>query len=419
MIYTFINIIVHHFQSAGFKRRLHAIYLPAFKVGISYLYRIAHARLERYTRKIEAGVIIEDTEQAIPDGAGAPDLGSVQYLTFEEAYAEMQKYLISHEPQVFGQCCAHTMKNLHRFAMKTITGKAPQLCEADVYLDRETRQWGNDAGMYPDTTITRIVEKGIAVDGIVPTITTTEGLALTREAFPDAKIQPFRLKALKGKTNILCKYDADIFYTTLAQNYWSKGTRAHQVSIDSMGGWWSGDVPTAGGVNYGGGHSIVVVNIPFKWGNDRAVFAIDSSYLAGGVWRVGAGIRIFTETAWRSYGRELRLIDYIPEIEAVMSSKATPQKITLGAKIGDTGAHVETIQRALMSLGYSIPALKSGQAKYGNYGGQTQTAVLTFTRKQAVLIAKYDATLTPAKLEALAGKEVNMAMVQAMNYLLG
>jgi len=419
-----INILLHHLRSEGFKRRLHAIYLPALKVGITYLYRLGHAYAERYVQRVERGVIFEETPvQPVADGAAAslpvppPPVGT--FMTYEEAYAILQKYFFNHEPQVFGQCAAHSAKNLHRFAMKAITGNAAQLSEADVYIDRETRQWGNDAGMYVDTMLTRVAGKGISLDSLVPTITTQEGLGYTREQYPDAKLQPFRIAVIASHETISCTYDAEKFYNTLANDYIARGVRLNQLSISSLGGWWSGDVAQAGGVDYKGGHSATVFNIPFMWGTERAVFVVDSSYLRGGVWRAGEGIRILPESAWRSYGREVRLIKYKPEIEELLAKKVKAPRIVSGAKIGETGPHVEAIQRALIQLRYSIPALSAGRTAFGNYGGQTQAAVKQFSLRNATLIAKYDSTMSVERLNQLAGKEVNAAMVAALNYLLG
>ncbi len=46
--------------------------------------------------------------------------------------------------------------------------------------------------------------------------------------------------------------------------------------------------------------------------------------------------------------------------------------------LGSTGDEVTCLQRALLGAGYSIPALSSGAASYGYFGGQTKTAVIAW-----------------------------------------
>ncbi len=57
---------------------------------------------------------------------------------------------------------------------------------------------------------------------------------------------------------------------------------------------------------------------------------------------------------------------------------------TMDLHMGSSGSDVTCLQKALMAAGYQIPALSSGAASYGYFGGQTQTAVIAWQKAVGV-----------------------------------
>lgn len=413
------DFIYRHFQSEGFQRRLRNWYLPAAKVVLAWAYKRAHAALERYTyeKEYKANRAIEPDMPSASPMPIAPTAAAV--LSYDQAVEIMRKYLINHDPQYFGTCVANTMKNAVRFASKIAFGKDFDLSEGDVYIDRETLAMGLDQGMYPDSTIPRVAEKGIAIRGMVPTATTLDELTrTTRKEYPDASLAPYRIKILTGGSIISAPADFEALWGYITTTYAKSGIRPFQATIWSYSGWWGSDVPQATGQVLGS-HSIVGVALPFMYGTKRAFFVIDSAFLTAGVWLVGKGVRIVTEDVWRVLGHQTRKLAFCEAVEAKLTQNTTPTLSVSGtAKRGDSGATVESIQRAMIALGYDIPSVSSGQSAYGYYGQQTANAVKAWQVASWRNFYALDSQWTEASLAALAGNSFGTLSVQVVNKLL-
>lgn len=379
--------ILRHLQSAGFQRRLKNIYIPLAKQGLTFVYRYFHGKLEQnqFAQEYQTDKVIEGEDDEVLSTDSYSATGNI--LTEEDAIELFKKnYVLNHEPQKYGTCVAHTMKNIHRFAIKTIFGDESNFSEHDVYIDRYTRTKGLDMGMSPSKTFKRMAEKGIAVRGVVPTATSKSDLQTTREDYPDDKLAPFRVKMIKKNTYLQTTRDFEPLWNYLVQTYNTHGVRPFQFSITSRQGWWGKDVPTATGKTYGG-HSVMGLTIPFMHGNKRAFLAIDSSYRRGTSWKIGQGVRIVTEDCWNGLGGYVRPVEYVPAIEAALVGAVIPpvtpdapsaKLLTVTAALGQSNAYVSDIQKALISIGFPMPAITSGNAQYGYYGVQTAEAVLKF-----------------------------------------
>jgi len=262
------RLFVRHIQSPGFQRRLKYIYWPVAKQFVAKPYnwvqnQVQLARVDEEYETSKAIELQEEPETSVPEHFGR---GNV--LNEEDAIELFKRYEIHHEDQQFGTCVAHTMKNLYRFAVKACFDGKADFSEFDVYIDRETRHSDIDGGMYPSRTLDRIIEKGIAVRGVIETADEQADLRLTRDDFPDALLQPYRVKLIKSRGFIRSEGEFDNVWNHILNTYNSKGVRPFQASIHSYQGWWSSDIPTATGRRLGG-HSIVGLTIPFTFHQSR------------------------------------------------------------------------------------------------------------------------------------------------------
>lgn len=308
-------------------------------------------------------------------------------LKQEDAFKLVQAYLINHEPQKFGTCVTHSIKNIYRFAAQVLFKGKVDFSEHDIYLDRETRARELDGGMVPSQTLRRIADKGIAIAGIVPDAETQADLKKTRADYPDEIVQPFRLKLIKSHEDNSADRNFEKVWAYITSTYQNEGVRPFQFSITSLKGWWESDVPTATGISLGG-HSVMGITIPFMYGKKRAFFAFDSSYRPRGVWQVAPGVRIVTEDCWNGLGRDFRPVRFVDAVEAKITPKKpivatrptldrVPTNAVLGMGVSNGG--VTILQKALIALGYPIPALvgeMSNSTKFGYFGGQTADAVV-------------------------------------------
>lgn len=417
------EFLIRHFQSEGFKKRLVNWYLPAFKMGLAWGYNkiLGYLESKQFTKIYEgADKVLEDKTLTQPEEKPATSAPATDVvMQYEDAVAILKPYLIGHIPQILGTCVSHSIKNASRFAVKIAFGRDIDLAEGDIYIDRATKNFGIDGGMYPDLAIPRVAEKGVAIRDVVPTANNIEELALiTRDNYPDNDVAPFRVKLLKDKEIVPCYRNFDALWSMITNEYKTRGIRPFQFSMTSYAGWWGTDLPTATGAILGS-HSVVGVVLPFMYGNKRAFFAIDSAYRNGLVWRVGAGIRIVTEDTWNGLGDSARKLEFVPQIEAKLA-KAVPVPppsivVSAPAKKGDTGEAVIAIQKALMSLGYDIPAISQGISDYGYYGAQTATAVLAWHNDNWQKFYALNAYWTQANLANLKGESFGNLSVQVIS----
>lgn len=421
-----------HFRSTGFQRRLRNIYWPFIKSYGAAPYNKLHNWIFRkyYEEQMESGEMSEGSyertfgEELQPDTAyrGA----NIQPLNQEDAFALAREYLIDHERQNFGMCVAHTVKNIYRFAAKAIFDGRTDYAEHDVYLDRETRDKDIDAGMSSSRTLDRVVEKGIAIDGIVPDPESKEDLKKLRSDYPDEVVQPFRQKLLKSRSYYNARKDFDKLWDYVTRTYAERGVRPFQFSITAMRGWWTSDVPTATGKIYGG-HSVVGLTIPFYYGNKRAFIAFDSSFRNGLVWQIDTGVRIVTEDCWNGLGRAFRPVEFIDSVEEALGGTVDPIPVPTPPAVGFVtvpvsrdmnNQFVTDLQKALIHLGFSIPAIQSGAAQYGYYGQQTANAVMAFQTQHAARFVAIDRQWTLDRLQQLRGNYFGSVSIRVINDLL-
>jgi len=351
--------IKRHFQSKGFKRRWKNIYLPAIKVAIAYIWN--KIRDKQYIKELEQrrGRDVIESKDDAPAGTVSPVQGKV--YSYEDAVEILKKNLIEVEQQYLGKCVTHTITNAVKWVTRQIYGVPVALSEDDIYIDRETKDIGIDAGMYPDRAIPRVAKKGIALRGVVPVAKTTADLLKnTRDNHPDEKLAPVRLKIIKSH-RAYWGNDFEILWRVVMAEA-QKGLRVMQISIKSYAGWWNGDIPNPRPTDrILGAHSLLIVTLPFMFNGKRALFALDSSYNSGRVWRIGRGVRIMTEDAWRVAGMSFRVIEYTPEIETLLRGKLPEvDNVVLGfdpyalrpvksAKVGGRRSEaVRTLQKALL-----------------------------------------------------------------------
>lgn len=422
---NFKALLIRHLQSAGFKRRFRNIYWPFIKQTATYLYRVVHGKLEQrqFAEQYKgAGPVVEGDEGA----DRATYSGGSKVLKEEDAIELLKEnYLIDHEPQEYGTCVAHTMKNIHRFVVKVLFGGTTDFSEHDVYIDRETRNSDIDGGMNPSKTLERMSQKGIAIKGVVPTATKKDDLKTVRADYPDQKVQPFRVTMVKSHKFVSAEMDFEPLWAYITETYERFGVRPFQFSIVSRQGWWGNDVPKATGGNYGG-HSVMGLTIPFTYRGKRAFFAIDSSYRRGTSWQIAKGVRIVTEDCWNGLGRNFRPVEFINEIEQhftgstdVITPDEKPERLTVTAALNQNNIHVTKIQKALIANGFEIPAITAGDAEYGYYGQQTADAVLNFHMSQAPAFLAKNSYWTVDKLQALNGMSFGELSIEVMNELNG
>lgn len=423
---TFKDVLVRHFRSEGFQRRFRNIYLPFLKTFLAAPYNKLHTWWYEkwYIEQAKTGEAKAETLSAEEDGSVLYDGANIKPLTQEEAVDILRPLLINHEDQNFGMCVTHTIKNLYRFAAKAIFKGYVDFSEHDIYLDRTTRDKGIDNGMNSSATLDRIIQKGVAIAGIVPDPEKESDLNTQRSDYPDEKVNPFRIKLLKSRTYNSGNFEQLWKYIT--EDYAKRGVRPFQFSIVSMKGWWASDVPTATGTVYGG-HSLVGLTIPFMYRGKRAFFCYDSSYRKGLVWQVGTGIRIVTEDCYNGLGKAFRPVEFVDAVEKALggsvTSPTTPttptvpnlQLLTVTAQFGQNNQYVTQLQRALLSLGFDIPALSSGSTPFGYYGQQTADAVLAFHQKYAGDFYTLDTQWNYNTLTELQGRTFGNLSVQVMN----
>lgn len=406
------------------------IYVPVVKQFLTTPYRAVHAQLEtnQFVQEYETPQALE-----IPGEEETIDAYSNEgvILTQEDAVTVLNRFLIDHEPQQFGTCVAHSVKNINRFAVKAAFGGLSDFSEYDVYIDRETRATSIDGGMFSSQAIDRAILKGVAIRGVIPTAVTKKDLEVTRAQYPDSLVAPFRVRLIKARGYIRAEGDFEPVWDYIVDTFNKRGVRPFQISIKSMSGWWGNDVPRATGRNLGG-HSALGVAIPFMFGDKRAFFCIDSSYRRGTSWRVAPGIRIVTEDCWKGLGRSIRPIGFVDVIEQKLGGvisdipnpvpvpvhvPTVPTLLTVGAAFGQSNEHVRRMQKALIATGFAIPAISSGSADYGYYGQQTADAVLNFHIQFAPAFTMLDPYWTLERLRNLQGRSFGDLSVKVMNSL--
>ncbi len=99
------------------------------------------------------------------------------------------------------------------------------------------------------------------------------------------------------------------------------------------------------------------------------------------------------------------------QISNIQDSKRI--QLVTGVKYGDKSELVQLLQKALISLGYSIPAGATGY-----YGEQTSSAVLKFHQEHWEEFVALDSRWTKIELEKLQGKHFGNLSVRVVNKLL-
>lgn len=422
------ELIVRHITSPGFQRRWTNIYWPFLKTFLATPY---NKTLIYWSEKWYENQMIHSEETLTVD-----DVDSASYsvnqrvvLTQEDAFDVVRQYLVDHEDQDFGMCVTHTVKNIYRFAAKALFSGITDFSEHDIYLDRTTRHNGVDAGMNSSATLDRIIEKGVAIHGIVPDPVEESDLNATREDYPDDQLTPWRIKLLKQRGFMDARRDFEKVWAFMTEDYAKRGVRPFQFSIIAMRGWWTSDVPSATGTIYGG-HSVMGLTIPFMYGNKRAFFAIDSSYRSGLAWQVAPGVRIVTEDCWYGLGKYVRPVEFIDSIEQALGGNIVtptpvppsipqrpgkPEVLSISAVFGQENEHVAKIQKALVHFGYDLPAITKAGAPWGYYGTETAAAVKRWQVDLAPVFNSLDGRWSADSLAALEGKHFGDLSVKVMN----
>jgi peptidoglycan hydrolase-like protein with peptidoglycan-binding domain len=98
------------------------------------------------------------------------------------------------------------------------------------------------------------------------------------------------------------------------------------------------------------------------------------------------------------------------------ASVAAAQTFNANLTVGSTGSDVVALQTALISGGYSIPAIASGAASKGYFGSQTKAAVMAYQAAHAVPSTGFVGPLTRAALNGGAMAVVPVGFVCPAGY---
>lgn len=414
-ITTIKKLLVRHFLSAGFKKRLQYIYTPMFKKAIAKVWNVYADRKERSIFE----KVYTVTESVVEQPAHQPTAGVAlgASIPLYENIADRLKVWFVDSPYQgsTGQCVAFTLDNIIRAIAKVIGFGSIGVAPLDVYLDRTTRiVQGDFTGMNVEQMFKSVGKKGVAVADLLPRMDDQSKMVEvdSRELYPDNLIAPFRIKIL-DRADFIGK---DWKYLMNTINSLPMGFPV-QISMSVGDGYFGYDIPKVQNNTVYGGHSVTAIGgsgciVDGKEG----FFITDSAYYKGRVSRWGQTIRFINKDFWQRNGWGGMLPVFIEPIQS-KAFEAKPRKVVetvvTPAQRGEEGEHVRAIQNALIVLGYNIP-----QGATSFYGVETGKAVLAFQLANLSRFQKLDPSYTEAKMKSLAGQYFGKLSVEVINTLI-
>lgn len=381
-----IKIIQEHIKSPGFQKRWRNIYWPAIKWAISYIY---NKPIELYAQKSGAQKNFTPGEpEQKTDAIDAKEAkkieqieqiarGKVEPVPYEDAVDIMRSLApeTQHEQGEIGSCVSWACVNMTRVYMRSLYGKSPELAHMDIYADRQTP--GLDGGMYPDNALNMLKNRGIALylnGATIPHVFKKENLPkVTRDKYPEKKLQSARIKTIKGYTSYYTS-SFDALYNAMAQDFEKHGPRAHQISILSDSGWWSGEWPKLTGKILGR-HRIAVLNVPtITPSGERMLFVYDSAYSTWRSWSHGIkGVKHLAESVADKILTSFSVIEFLDDKKENKIPSEFYALLYVNLSYGEGGKNagmIKLLQRYLIWSGFNI---KAGPTGY--FGEQTRQAL--------------------------------------------
>lgn len=368
------NIILRHIKSAGFQKRWRNIYWPLIKRAVAYIY---NKPIDIYTQKtMTPPGAIEKMPPLVQKG---PELAKkeVEPIPYEDAIEIIKKIApeVQHEQGRVGSCVSWANVNMHRIYLRATYGASPELAHMDIYMDRKTPMLDN--GMYPPNASRMVVERGIALylDGkTIPHCFDKECLQkVTRKNYPSKKYDPVRIKVVQDFYDYYPAANKfDLLYTAMAEDFKKHGPRAHQFSIKSYQGWWSGEWPKATGKILGG-HRIAIYNVPTvsPFTGEKLLLVQDSAYSKFAVWSHGIkGLKHLVKKEAEKLMTSFTVYSFIFDNKKKKLPARFYALTAVTLKKGEQGPMVKLLQEYLIYAGFSIP---DGPTDY--FGNQTQEAL--------------------------------------------
>ena len=418
-MYTLLlELAKRHFKSEGFKKRFNHIYLPVLKMGGAWIWNLyfRHKEKQIYTEVYKTAVPVID-EMNI----GAPSKKTVSSATlprYEDIADRLKKFFIESESQgSTSQCVAFTFTNIHRLIAKLLGFGEIKVSQLDIYLDRVNKQYdGDGSGMSPQDTYLKLTEKGVAIGNTLPLIddqSVMNGLD-NRKYFPDAKVAPFRIKMLKEGQYV----NPDWGYVMSAIQSVPMGYPL-QAILGATDTYFGSDVVYAKYNTFYAGHSVTIIGgSACIVDGQEGFFITDSAYYKGRVYRFGTAIRFITKDFWNKLGYSVLkpiFVDAIQnQVKDVTPTQTTGIFVYDKCGFGENNHAVTILQKALINLGYSIPAGATGQ-----YGAQTATAVLKFQLDKQNIFASINPIYTVEFFKKLAGKNFGDDSIAVINRIQG
>lgn len=408
------QLLIRHFRSAGFQKRLKHIYLPMLKKGGAYLWNLYADRKERkiFDKVYRLAETVERPESA--PTASAP-MGASIPLYENIAHSLRDWFVDSPYQGSTGQCVAFSLDNIIRAVAKVMGLGGIAVSPLDVYLDRTTRRFKGDyTGMNVGLMFNSVINKGVALADLLPRMDDQSLMVNVddRALYPDTLISPFRIKILSEAVNLGTDWK-NLMNTinSLPVGY------PVQISLGVGDGYFGYDIPKERSTVEYGGHSIVAIGgSGCIVDGQEGFFITDSAYYKNRVSRWGVTIRFITKAYWLRNGWGAYLPKFIEPIQTKAMEKrpyVPAELIETPAQQGQEGEHVRAIQNALITLGYNIP---SGAT--GFYGTESAKSVLAFQIANIKYFQELDPTYTLEKMKSLGGKYFGNLSVKVINSLI-
>ncbi len=413
-----IELAKRHFQSEGFKDRLQHIYIPYLKMGVVWIWNVyfRHQEQKIYSEVYKNNTPVIDETSNI--GASAPVVGSATLPMYETIATRLKKWFIQSESQGnTSQCVAFTTTNIHRYITKLVGLGDLKVSQLDMYIDRYHKFAGEESGMSPTLVYQSIAQKGVAVGDTLPLVDNQSLMASLddRKFFPDEKIAPFRIKMIKSCEQVNKSWANVIsMVQSVPMGY------PLQAVLGATDTYFGSDVVYGKYNTFYAGHSVMVIGgSACIVDGQEGFFITDSAYYTGRVYRFGTAIRFITKDFWNSLGYSMFKPIFVDSIQALADQvKIVPASTSVfvynTANLNQSNEDVITIQRALIALGYSLPA-----GATGFYGGQTASAVMKFQLDHVADFAKLDPTYTVDFFKGLNGKSFGNDSIKVINSVQG
>lgn len=417
-MYTILlKLAKRHFQSEGFKNRLNHIYIPFLKMKLAWVWNIYfnHKEVKVFSEIYKNSTPVLDEMSNI---GASPVIGSATLPNYESIANRLKQWFIQSESQGnTSQCVAFTMTNIHRFVARLLGLGEMKVSQLDMYIDRYHQFAGEESGMSPVANYESVGKKGVSIGDTLPLVNNQSLMASVddRKFFPDAKIAPFRIKMIKGYEQVNKSWGNVVsVINSVPMGY------PLQAVLGATDTYFASDVVYGKYNVFYAGHSVTVIGgSACIVDGQEGFFISDSAYFTGKVYRFGTAIRFITKDFWNTLGYSVFKPIFIDSIqEQVNAVKIVPASKSVfvynTANFGQSNEDVITVQKALLALGYSLPA-----GATGFYGQQTADAVLKFQLDNQKEFQKIKPEYTVDFFKSLKGKSFGNDSIKVINTLQG